>query len=764
MNKMKYLKLPLLLILAAMLWMCKDSSHNEAFTGKDFINPPIEYWPRPLYFWNNATVSAEVLTEQMQAMRDKCGYGGFGVVPFGKDFSPEYLSEDYLKLYGTMLEKAKELGLTLSLYDEFGFPSGSVGAFEEGDGNPRFQMKYPEMTIQRLEKAEYEIRGPMSIEKKVPEGKLMGVVAMEMEGMQRTDLTSFVNNEMLKWNVPPGKWRIMFFSCVIDGNPLADYLNPEAVGKFTEMVHDVYYDRFKDYFGSVIYGTFFDEPSMYRAQFRMWTSEFNEKFIAKYGFSPITLYPALWYDIGPETSSARNYLFGFRAELYSEGFHKVVNDWSVAHGITATGHTAPEEAIIPANGPGDLMKSFKYLEIPGIDKIGGYRYAERFYKLVSSAAYNYDKKYIMSETYGAMPNYSEPGDLTWNDIWSIANDQYTKGINMLIPHAVWYDNTKVTYKPELSYRNPLYADSLKAYTKYLSRLNVILQAGGRHVADVAVLYPIHSLLGDHYFYTETGPANVDGWVDPENSFFNDAVSKIDYVDIGGWLQNGAGLDFTYIHPEVLDEKCSITGSRLELSNRLNSESYSVLFIPSCYMVSLSNLRKALDFYNSGGMVVFTTRLPHKSCETGKDMEVESMIRSVFPGMEANALEMMENDKGGKAFYLPDPDAAGIKEIMYGSGLEFDVSYPLNSDIQYIHKIVNNRNVYFFANKGKSNIHTEVTLRGKIAVEEWDPHSGEIRKAGIRYSENKTSGSNSTFVKVNLKPYNSIFLVEAGGSR
>ena len=756
---MKHLKYSLLIIPAVLLWMCTASSQKETFAKKDFTNPPIEFWPRPLYFWNNTTVTAEVLTSQMQKLRDDCGYGGFGVVPFGKNFSPEYLSEDYLKLYGTMLEKAKELGMTISLYDEFGFPSGSAGAFEEGDGTPRFQEKYPEMTIQRLDKAEYEIRGPLVYKKKVPEGKLMGVVAMGTEGLQRIDLTALVENGTLKWKVPPGKWKVMFFTCVIDGNPLADYLNPEAVGKFTEMVHDVYFDRFKDYFGSVIYGTFFDEPSMYRAQFRMWTPGFNEKFISKYGFSPITLYPALWYDIGPETSSARNYLFGFRAELYSEGFHKVANDWSLAHGITATGHTAPEEAIIPANGPGDLMKSFKYLEIPGIDKIGGYRYAERFYKLISSAAYNWDKKYVMSETYGAMPNYSEPGDLTWNDILSIANDQYTKGINMLIPHAVWYDNTKVTYKPELSYRNPLYADSLKAYTEYLSRLNVILQSGGRHVADVAVLYPIHSLLGDHYFYTETGPANVDGWVDPENSFFNDAVSRIDYVDIGAWLQNGAGLDFTYIHPEVLDEKCSISGNRLELNNSSNKESYSVLFLPSCYMVSLSNLRKVIDFYNSGGMVVFTTRLPHKSCETGKDMEVDSLIRSVFPGFEDDAWDMKENKNGGKALFMPDPDAVGISEIMYGSGLGFDVSYPLNPDLQYIHKVVDERNVYFFANTGKSNIQTEVTLRGKVPVEEWDPHSGEIRKSVIRYSESKASGSNSTNVKIILKPYNSIFLIE-----
>jgi len=698
----------------------------------------------------------------MQSMRDKCGYGGFGVVPFGKNFKPEYLSEDYLNIYGQMLAKAKELGMTISLYDEFGFPSGSVGAFAEGDGTPRFQQKYPDLTIRRLDKAEEEITGPVIYKKKVPDGKLMGAVAMETRSKERIDITGNVKDGILKWEVPSGLWKIMFFNCVIDGNPLADYLNPEAVGHFTKMVHDVYYDRFRDYFGTVIYGTFFDEPSMYRADFRMWTDRFNEKFIGKYGFNPASLYPAMWYDIGSETESARNYLFGLRGELFAKGFPRVVNDWSVAHGITATGHIAPEEALVPANSSGDLMQTFKYLEIPGIDKIGGHRPAENFYKLVSSSAYNWDKKLVMSETFGAMPNYDEPGDLSWNDMWSVANDQYTKGINMLIPHAVWYDNTKVTYKPELSYRNPLYSDSLKAFTSYLSRLNVILQQGGRHVADIAVLYPVHSLLGDHYFYTETGPANVDGLVDPQNQFYNNAVSKIDYVNVGGWLINDNGIDFTYVHPDVLDERCSVAGNRLELKNRVNHESYKVLIIPSCYMISLSNMRKVTDFYNSGGMVLFTTRLPNKSSELGKETELDSLIRSIFPGLENDAWKRIENENGGKAFFMPDTDALSLSEILYGSGLEFDVSYPLNADIQYIHKVIGSRNVYFFANLGKSDIQTEVTLRGKIPVEEWDPHTGKISKAETGYYENKTSGSNSTFVKLNLKPYHSVFLVEEGG--
>ncbi len=271
---------------AALLGMCSKVPHDRLLTPETFARPPIRYWPRPLWFWNNTAVTEEGVVEQMQAMRDQCGYGGFGPLPFGKNFAPEYLSEPYLKVYGVMLTKARELGMTVSLYDEFGFPSGSVGAFAEGDDTPRFQRKYPELTIQRLDKTEEEITGPRAVILKIPQGKLMGVVAMDRAGLTRLDLTSRVMDGVLKWDAPPGRWKVMAFTCVIDGKPIADYLNPEAAVKFTGMVHDVYYGRFKEYFGGVIGGTFFDEPSMFHAQFRMWTPLFNEKFIEKYGFSP----------------------------------------------------------------------------------------------------------------------------------------------------------------------------------------------------------------------------------------------------------------------------------------------------------------------------------------------------------------------------------------------------------------------------------------------------------------------------------------------
>jgi hypothetical protein len=531
------------------------------------------------------------------------------------------------------------------------------------------------------------------------------------------------------------------------------------VKNFIKMAHETYYSHFKDFFGSVIGGTFFDEPSMFHAKFRMWTDLFNEKFKKRYGFSPVLLYPALWYDIGAETQSARNLLFGFRAELYAKGFTREVNDWSVAHGITATGHTAPEEVLDPANSSGDLMKSFKYLEIPGIDKIGGQRPAERFYKLISSAAYNWDKKLVMSETYGAMPDYHKPGDLKWNDIFSIAMDQYCKGINMLIPHAVWYDNTKVTYKPELSNRNPLYADSLKVFTTFLARLNVMLQPNGRHVADIAVIYPVNTLLSEHYFDGKVGPSNVDGPVSPANQFYKDAIAQIDYINVANWLTNIVGKDFTFLHPEVLDEKCTISQGKLHLNNVLNRETYNVIIVPSCMMISVGNLQKIVSFYNQGGRVIFTTRLPGRPVETGKERKITRLMQSLFPNGEEKSGAIRSNDKGGKVCFIAYPNGQHLKEALSQMEHIFDVDYPLNEDIRYIHKVVENRHMFYFGNIGNKNIETEVLLRGDIKLESWDPHSGTIQQLSENFLKSEISDLPLTRVNLKLKPYQSIFWVE-----
>ena len=610
----------LMLILACITIATVLPAPCAADMKSDFVNPPLKFRPRPLWFWNDTQVTAAEVQAQLQGNRDRSGYGGLAPLPFGAKLTPKYLSQEYFDLYGAAVNKAKELGMFLTIYDEYGFPSGSGGA-NMGDGIPRFKNKFPDATLRRLDKHEDEVTGPAPYSKPLPAGTLMSIVAMNTDTQERVDLTGKASNGSISWSVPMGTWKIMTFVCVLDGDPNVDYLDPKQVAKYIGMVYQPYYEKFSKDFGSTIAGAFYDEPTMYRGQGRLWTDNFNEKFQAAHGFSPAPYYPALWYDIGPQTQAARNYLFGFRAELYASGYMKTVQDWCTAHGpIPLLGHQDQENIKNPVGVSGDLMKCYKYQDVPGIDKIGWDNDPEGYYKIVSSVAYNWDKVQVMTETYGAM------GNLSWDRLYSIVMEQYAKGINNFIAHGVWYNLDNITYLPELSFRNPRYADGLQAYNTFIGRLNVLLQDAGRHVADIAVLYPIATLQAGYHF---------DGPLSPYSGGVN--IPEADYVYLGELLATRVCRDFTFLHPEALDERCSVKGDRITLDNKVNYEEFKVLILPGHKTIRWSNLKKIKEFYDNGGKVIATGQLPIQSAEFGHDADVVAAIKAMFPKVNQQIL-------------------------------------------------------------------------------------------------------------------------------
>jgi len=185
-------------------------------------------------------------------------------------------------------------------------------------------------------------------------------------------------------------------------NPgLVDYLDEDAMNVFLSLSYEKFYAHLKEYFGNEIKMSFFDEPTLHWLDGRTWTPSFNTNFAKKYGYSPLKYYPALWYDIGLETAAARNALFGFRAQLFADHFVGKIARWCNDHGIQSTGHLDQEEAVNPVPINGDLMKVFEHQDIPGHDDIFFLGRSNRGYKVVTSAAFNYDKPVVMAETYAA---------------------------------------------------------------------------------------------------------------------------------------------------------------------------------------------------------------------------------------------------------------------------------------------------------------------------------------------------------------------------
>ncbi len=720
------------------LFFCVTAVAQEP---SEFKTPPTKFRPDPLWFWNNTDITKEGIDAQMPGFLEKCGYGGLAILPFGPNLTPKYLTEEYFERYKYAVEKAAELGLTLSLYDEYGFPSGSGGAIN-ADGVPRFRNRFPNLTMKRLDKIEEETRGGATYVSPVSKtGQLMAAVAMNADTKERIDLSGNITEETIVWKVPEGNWKIMQFVCVADDDPNMDYLSEEAAKAYISMTHEAYYKRMPEYFGKTITSTFFDEPTLYRAQARCWTPTFNETYIKKYGSSPALYYPALWYDIGPETQAARNALFGLRAELYAAAYPKAVSEWSKAHGIVATGHQDNEEIENPVGTSADLMKCFKYQDVPGIDKIGGDRPAEKFYKIVSSAAYNWDHSLVMSETYGAM------GNIPWDTLYNVAMDQYSKGINMLIPHAVWFNDRDVTFEPELSHRNRLYNQGLYEFNTFLARLNMLLRNDDRFVTDVAMLYPIETMQGEHYFDGPLG-AYAGGVKLPD----------MDYVQISQRLTNELGRDFQFLHPEVLQDACRVDKNGLTLANTKQYNTFRTLIVPSSKTISVANLAKILTFFEAGGQVIFTTQLPVKSTEPNADAQVVALMDKLLPEKLRSSGEPHTNPAGGRVVFLAKPGADALRNALARPSETFDVEFPEGIvPMRYIHKERAGKDIYYFANLNGKAFDSAVALRGKKRYELWNPHTGEVTALQPEYA--KKGKDRVSLVRLRVEPSQSVFLVE-----
>jgi hypothetical protein len=750
-----------------------------------FKQPPAEYRGHQMYgygLFNLSTLSEERILTAIQNMV-KQNMGGFAPEPNGGPTTglPDdylkatrrqpssqgvvYLSDEYFKLYRVALEQARRNGMEVILYDEWTYPTGIV------DG--QFYAKYPQHVAKSLEMAEKNVTGPAKAELAVPTDLYVGAVMMNRDTFELADISSRRQpGKSLLTDVPKGNWKVMVFYLNDALRPasqkggFADYLDPTAMDAFVSLSYQRMYDHLGDYFGKEIKFTFWDEPAMHPVDGRMWTASFNRNFEAKYGFSPMKYYPALWYDIGPQTAAARNALFGFRAHLFATNFVKKLNDFCVAHGIKAGGHFDQEEPVSPVGVNGDLMKVFEHQGVPGVDDIYFHGRSNPGYKIVASAAFNYDKPVVFAETYAAYAKLDE------RVVYKVAMDQYAMGVNLQVTSGgpqLWNS----AYMPQ--------------FNNYLGRLSYLLQRG-RHVADVAVLYPIAALQSAYKF---DGGQHVSPAPDPAPRVNGEVSAReggivpreIDYQDIGEALFRGLRVDYTYLHPEVLGARCSVEGKSIVLNNQENREEYKVLIVPGGDTMPVAAAAKIREFYEKGGVVIATSKLPTGSAEFGRDKEIRTMVADVFGlpvddpptadlqramnGRLVSFYFSKRNTAGGQSYFLPKPEpwvldwamnrVLPVRDVKVEAPLPFLKQGPdYEGALTYIHKLKAGHDIYFFANSTENKVDTKVTLRGRKSLKIWNPHTGETLPA--EFTNTEAGGQAVTTIHLVLPSVSSLFYV------
>jgi len=115
-----------------------------------------------------------------------------------------------------------------------------------------------------------------------------------------------------------------------------------------------------------------------------------------------------------------------------------------------------------------------------------------------------------------------------------------------------------------------------------------------------------------------------------------------------------------------------------------------------------------------------------------------------------------SSKGGKAYFISEPDRGKIRKVLEELNCDYDVDYQANSNLRYIHRVIEGRDVFYFANTGSPAIETIIHLRGKHDLEIWDPHSGEVEEI-VTTVENR-DGIYQTKLDLKIEPYYSLFLI------
>ncbi len=374
----------------------------------------------------------------------------------------------------------------------------------------------------------------------------------------------------------------------------------------------------------------------------------------------------------------------------------------------------------------------------------------------SSAAHNFDRPIMVCEIYG---NFHQQMHNDGQMLYRAGMECYTRGVNFLLPHGTWWDPAKMAIVPEISWRNPEIGPELPAFNHWAARCETLLR-GGRHIADIGVLYPIADLSA-RYCVSEQPP-----------NWGYKPLPGTDYFEIMRLLTGEVRRDFTLLHPEVIDQRCRVEGNELLLDNQENWERFRVVLLPACRTIHLSNLRKIKQFYDAGGKILATTCLPQQSAEFGQDDEVRHLTQEMFGPM-------------GRGVFLEKPDERSLRAALDDLGLIWDVCIDNvpeiprvsrdgedpyvnqsttnpewyeggNRQFTYIHKVKAGADVYLFANSSALPITADITLRGRLTLQAWDPHSG--RQTPVDVSHDGATGAEITRLKVTVESLKSLFLV------
>ena len=707
--------------------------NGETLTKDNFKSPPIEMGILPFWFWNGEMDEKE-MEWQLKEYKSKGICGTFIHGRFGESIG--YLSDVWMEKVKFAVEKAKEIGIDLWIYDEMNWPSGTAYR-QVPKNNPQLRQKY-------LELVPLMVDGPLftfleaTDDRYVNTGNSKPIAAYACSdeeyqtGIKKLiDLTPNLSfNAVIPWEAPAGKWRLLYF-LEKEIDYYIDALNPESTRKFIEVTHEKYKNAVGKDFGTIVPGFYTDEPAMHYYHMGLdnlvipWTSKMFKIFRQRRGYDLKPYLPALYTTMGEITSKIRYDFWKTLTEQYSESYYKQIRDWCEANGVLFTGHLLGEEWLrVHARCEGNIFKHLKHFHITGVDhlypKIGTESEPDQHValKLASSAAHYYGSTRLLCESMGGTYWDCSLERMKW-----IANWEYVLGVTIFNNHGYHYSiegERKRDWPPSQFYHHTWWKYYDK-FTTYMSRLGHIL-SGGKHVAKVLMLYPINSIWTNYVPQARNDIGNV---IEFDFNYITDVLLRLHF-------------DFDYTDEDILSE-ATVNKGKIKIGD----EEFELLILPPLTHIKASAFDKIKEFVDSGGKVIADTLIPTAFLEYDKD-DAHLKLVDLF-GKDPQ--QMLHNFSNGASFNINHKSSTGDVYVIEGKGLNTerrkdklndlilkcikpDITIS-NEDIFYLHRQKDNYDIYFITNVLQENKgDVEITFE-KVGIPEiWNPNSGQIEPLNV----------------------------------
>ena len=678
-----------------------------------FRNPASEYRGAPFWAWNSR-LTADELCRQIDIFR-KMGFGGFQMhVRTGLE--NEYLSDEFMSLIRTCVDRARDEKMLAWLYDEDRWPSGAAG------GKVTREMKF---------RARHLTFAPSLRDDE--KGTLLACydIKLDADGF----LASYKRIDAAK-EAQGNKWyailRLNETERWFNGQTYVDTLNKEAIERFIEITHERYKEFVSDEFGKTVPAVFTDEPQFTRKEVLNnsfdkteislpWTGKVNQLYTELYGEDIFSTLPELFWDLPDGRISVARYRYhDMISELFARSFADTVGKWCADNRIALTGHMMSEPTLqSQTSALGEAMRSYRSFQLPGIDMLCN-RHEFTTAKQAQSAAHQFGREGILSELYGVtgwecdFRTYKHQGD------WQAA-----LGVTVRVPHLSWYSmkgEAKRDYPASLHYQSPWYKE-YPEIENHFARVNTAMTRG-KPIVRVGVIHPVES------FWLHWGPND-------KSALLRDSLNDR-FMSVTRWLLTGS-IDFDFISESLLPSLCAHGSAPLKVGEM----DYDYIIVPGCETLRSSTYRLLNEFCNAGGKLIIMGEAPALCDAVTSDEGVRLAAKSV--NIDFSRASLLSALEGGRVLTVRDADGALSDRFICQMRLDNDCRWLFIA------------NAYEPENKDMdTGADTQIIINGEYSAEIYDTQSGDILPVLCEYRNGKT------VIRKRLYGYDSLLLKLTSG--